>query len=826
MRSSPYLRIGVLLLAIGLASPVAWAQGTTVESGATGSERVAPPEPQAIAPAAVADRSDALRDMLRGIALLAEPTAEVTSIEEELPERVKQIQERSVAARRLAATSTRLDQLTDETRYWTEQERQLLPMRRVPTERALLLEAQLDELDRLSEIWKLTGEKARASGSPRAVLDLIEQSRVVIAETRKAVQARRSDLLRLQGRIAEVDYKVSEVLVAVDSAQARAVSLLIESEAPPLWKGVVAEPTDEEPLDRIRRAARTAGDAIRTYVDASAGRLVFQGALFVALLAITIAFRPRAAKIAAEDAAFEPTAMLFERPVSMAVLLAIAVTPWLHPTAPAIVESLFIAAALIPLLRLVPAVAGNRGYAVFVALTLLLITNQVRNAMEALPGIERLLLLAACILAAAATAWLLRPARLGRVSHGDSRLFRVAVGVRLSLVLFVLAVLFNFFGYVDLARLLFEGTAISAYLAILFSAAAMALQGLFRILLRVRPLKSLRAIQSRRAAVARFLNRGLRVGVAVAWVFATLTAFAIREPVFDAVRTLVRTELAFGSISLSLGSVLSFLVALGLGYLLSRLLRTLLEEELTPRTQLPRGVGYALAVSVQYVVLVLAFFLAVGAAGMELGRFALVAGALGVGVGFGLQNVVNNFVSGLILLFERPVQIGDTIETEGLTGEVRRIGIRSSTVRTWQGAEIVIPNSALVSERLTNWTMSDRMRRLEVRVGVAYGTDPHRVIEILKNVARSNDEVIGTPEPIALFLGFGDSSLDFELRAWTMRAQTFMQLHSALALAIHDALVEEGITVPFPQRDLHVVSLPGGGAPDPQPETPEGPEDD
>ena len=227
---------------------------------------------------------------------------------------------------------------------------------------------------------------------------------------------------------------------------------------------------------------------------------------------------------------------------------------------------------------------------------------------------------------------------------------------------------------------------------------------------------------------------------------------------------------------------------------------------MVPRLPAGRGVGYALTTTVHYAVLLVGFLLAISAAGVDLNKVSLLAGAFGVGIGFGLQNVVNNFVSGLILLYERPVQLGDMVEVGGTTGEVRRIGIRSSTIRTFQGAEVIVPNSNLISDRVVNWTFSDRRRRIELQVGVAYGTDPQRVLLILLAVARAHPDVLDDPAPQALMLGFGDSSLDFELRAWTALFDTYVVTQSELAIALHRALAEAGIEIPFPQRDLHLRS--------------------
>jgi small-conductance mechanosensitive channel len=183
----------------------------------------------------------------------------------------------------------------------------------------------------------------------------------------------------------------------------------------------------------------------------------------------------------------------------------------------------------------------------------------------------------------------------------------------------------------------------------------------------------------------------------------------------------------------------------------------------------------------------------------------VLAGAFGVGIGFGLQSVVNNFVSGLILLFERPIHVGDTVQVGSLQGRVRRIGIRASIVRTMQGAEIIVPNAQLITEQVTNWTLSDQLRRLDLPVGVNYGAEPKKVIELLEAVARAHPKVLQEPAPRGLFMSYGDSSINFELRAWTEQTNS-VQVHSDLTVAIYDAINGAGMSFPFPQREVRVLS--------------------
>jgi small-conductance mechanosensitive channel len=178
-------------------------------------------------------------------------------------------------------------------------------------------------------------------------------------------------------------------------------------------------------------------------------------------------------------------------------------------------------------------------------------------------------------------------------------------------------------------------------------------------------------------------------------------------------------------------------------------------------------------------------------------------------VGLGLQTVVNNFVSGLILMFERPIQPGDTVEVAGTVGTVRDIGMRSTTFTTFEGADVVVPNGMLLSEKLINWTLSSNTRRVDIAVGVAYGSAPEKVRALLLDVAQRTDRVSRQPAPAVLFTGFGASSLDFSVRAWT-HFDDHPSVRSALGLAIHDALRDAGIEIPFPQQDLHLRSVEPG----------------
>ncbi len=240
------------------------------------------------------------------------------------------------------------------------------------------------------------------------------------------------------------------------------------------------------------------------------------------------------------------------------------------------------------------------------------------------------------------------------------------------------------------------------------------------------------------------------------------------------------------------------------------------------RIVIDRGGRDAILTLFGYIAFILAILLSLKAASVDLTGLAIVSGALALGLGFGLQSIANNFVSGLILLFERPIRAGDFVTVGTTEGYVRSIRIRATEIETLDNQNVLVPNSELVSGRVTNWVLRDTHGRLQVRVGVAYGTDVDRVREILERVGREHSEVISdgrAPAPKAFFMGFGDSALEFELRVRVQRIERRFSVLSDMNFAIDREFREAGIVVPFPQRDLHIVSYPGEETVEPKVDT-------
>lgn len=284
-----------------------------------------------------------------------------------------------------------------------------------------------------------------------------------------------------------------------------------------------------------------------------------------------------------------------------------------------------------------------------------------------------------------------------------------------------------------------------------------------------------------------------------------LRILRIQDLVFDWGDRILSDGFKIGAIDISLGSILIFFFVIWLSIMLSRIVSNILDKDVFTRVKTAKGIPGTVILLLKIALISGGFFLAAAASGMHLTNLSIVLGAFSVGIGFGLQNIFNNLVSGLILAFERPINVGDVVQVGELVGTVRSIGLRSSTVKSFDGAEVIVPNGNLISNEMINWTLSDSNRRMDLRVGVVYGTDPERVIAIMEEIAFNHQNVGKEPLPKAYFLEFGDSSLNFRLLAWVVLDNRLV-VESEILVQINKKLAEAGIEIPFPQRDLHIRS--------------------
>jgi potassium-dependent mechanosensitive channel len=379
--------------------------------------------------------------------------------------------------------------------------------------------------------------------------------------------------------------------------------------------------------------------------------------------------------------------------------------------------------------------------------------------------------------------------------------------VYLHLALAVVGFFANLAGRIILTEIVLNAVFLNIFNGLILLITALLLNGLVAIGIDTGMGQKLNVFRMRGEIIKRKTIYLLNFLAVVTWIILVLRNFRINEFVFAGIGSIITRKISIGFASFSLDGILVFFLVIYMAIVLSNIIRILLEEDVLVRFSLSKGLPHTAAMQAKYTLITAGFFLAVNAAGIPMDKLTIILGAMSVGIGFGLQNIFNNLVSGLILLFERPIQLGDTVQVGQLTGNVKTIGLRSSNITTFEGAEVIVPNGQLISNEVINWTLSDQKRRIELPIGVAYTSDPELVHRLLNDILNKHTELVKDPEPLVFFSGLGESSLDFTLLFWINDYIHGRRIKSEILFSIFKVLKENNIEIPFPQRDLHLRSI-------------------
>ena len=673
------------------------------------------------------------------------------------------------------------------------------------------LSAARDELRKLTDDWSQRLAAEEAAAAPDALLVRIRALIASMEDVRATLRQRSESFLELDDRLISLNDQLEAVIADVDNALIETKRRFFALDQPPLWKFLLGEPagsadaaTDATTLDLLRTSGGRLWAGLQQFWATYTERTVVQIVLFVLLLAGMLALSRSSALKALEE--ISGSLRVLNCPISSAILITLLLTPFLYPTLPQAVVINLQVLSLVPIWRLISTLAPvawrrplHLGVIIFAFAILLALLPEGHLA-------SRFIILGM----SAAAIWLATVGARGLLQADSFQQWRGAWFVRLvrwlAIVMLTGAIAANLVGAVRLSQFLVLWVVDPAYTALALILAVFVVEDFFRLLMHARSVRNVRSVVFHRELLIRRLSLLTRWAAVGAYLWLEVIFLDIGPTIFGFFTDLFTASAQVGAYKISLGSVLVFILAVWITFLTARFATFILDNDVLPRMRLGRGVAGTISKTTEYLIVGIGLLLAISIAGVDITKITLIVGALSVGIGFGLQNVVNNFISGIILLFERPIQVGDTVQVGELFGVVKRIGIRASNVRTYSGAEVIVPNGNLVSDQVINWTLSDRFRRLELDVGVAYGNRPVEVLGVLEDALVKNEVVQKDPAPFARFRGFGDSALNFTLYAW-VDFEEGIALTSDILSSVYDALEEAGIQIPFPQRDLHVRSV-------------------
>lgn len=722
-----------------------------------------------------------------------------TKILDGLPTLTREIDARTAESDKVLAGSPSLEMLDELDKEWQSLRDTAQGWSRDLVRRATELDAQLAQLAQLADTWRVTAASAKAANLPPETSAQISTAMGSIQQTRDGLESRTAEMLSLQSRLATQENRIETAKGLIRQAREQATGRLFERGSAPIWELGQAG----EPGSNLTQASETTfsaqASALFGYLQRQPGGLLTHTGIVILLIFALRWARRGIRRWVEEDPGLQRSTPVFEMPISAAIALSALLIGIMYPQAPRVLRVCLGTVVLIPTVILLRRLVDRRHFPVLYASVSFWFVDELRLVTASLPAVARWLLAMETLAGLVFALWLIRSERNAPASKEKKRRLHppepIQLYARVAAPCLAAALVANVFGYVSLANLLAAGMLRGAYIAVVVYGAVRVLEGLAAVALETRPITYLRMVRNHRALLRRRTVLVFQAVGGLFWFNLFLEQLQLRTPLLGQIKAVLNATLTIGSLQLSLGHVLAFGIAVWASFLVSRFLRFLLEEDVYERFNLPRGLPYAISTLLHYLVLVAGFFVGLAALGFDMTKFTILAGALSVGVGFGLQNIINNFVSGLILLFERPIKVGDVIQVDTATGSVERIGIRASIVRTMDGSEVIIPNGTLIANQVINWTLSDRQRVIVIQVNVARGADPAQVTQLLKQAAQEHPRVAKQPAPQAYVSTLSAGSLTFELRAWTESYEDWLQIRSDLIGSINQRLTRENIAL-------------------------------
>lgn len=757
----------------------------------------------------------------------------------------EQIQSQKRQNFQVQASQPNLDNIRQLESEWVPTAAAVNELKKNLLEKIQLQESNFGRLTEVELTWKNVLVESGTPDTPPEIQHLVRRVLEDLKSTQLHLETRHKILLKIQNRAFELDGQIASAKSALAETRQEAVSRFGIQDSPPLWSSESFDNKRSPLSEQVALSWRYQLSKVRQYLGKQTHTLALHLLLFLVLLYATYWARENMRTAVLSETDSRPSritvARVFERPLSTALLLALLLSQILYPQAPRLWIALLSSILVVPATLILRAVSERRYHTFLNALLLSFLVDQFRSIALSLPDLTRLLFLgqmACALLLMLFIRWQHRSQKphaheeavddstLGNESDQES--FEQAAPelpsasipldpapkrhaqvwldglVSLAAVALGLALAAGSLGFMAAAEFVGNAVLRSSYLALVLYALVRVVDGAIFLSLRLPPLNLLAIVRHHRSKFRKRLQGFNRALAALIWIVASLEIVSQRTKVWDLLLAATEAGFKIGAFHLTVGNGVSFIITLWLARQLSRLIEVVLQEDVYPHLELSEGVPYAITTTAHYTILVVGFILAISAAGIDMTRFTILAGAFSVGLGFGLQNILNNFVSGLILLFERPIKLGDFVQLDGVNGKVERIGIRASVVRTATNAEIVVPNSKLISDKFTNWTLSNRHRGIEIVVTVGCQHEPEKIMAILLEVGKAHELVLQDPEPKAIVRDFAEGTVNYLLQVCTLRYEEWQQTQSDLSVAILKRFREEGIRLPYPQQEIHL----------------------
>ncbi|MEP3386817.1 MAG: mechanosensitive ion channel domain-containing protein, partial [Reichenbachiella sp.] len=564
----------------------------------------------------------------------------------------------------------------------------------------------------------------------------------------------------------------------------------------PIWNSEFDSTTYNRTLANNRLWIPIAMEESLSYLQLKASRLITLFLIFGIFLGIIYWMRSKLSELKGKDLAELPLGeKILDRPVGAAMLFTLMASLVLLQNRPLYLDIGMGLLFLIPFMLVTTNIIIKKlKWSIFFLAGMFILVDTSRVLILS-DYSNRLLMLTISGAMAYYFYWLLKNiSKEEKNKEANDIWYRVLLFVSpLFLMGMLFSILANVVGYIYVSNLITEGILTSTILALLLGAFYVSLKTLVLLFLNTNVAQKSKVFALHKDQTFRTIKISLKIFYLVIWFYYTANATMILNPILDVYHEVWNWGVTVGSISISVGGVISFGIILFVSWLVANFTKILLQVEFLDRINLPRGVSMAVGSITNYAILFLGFFMALSSLGFDLANLGLLAGALGVGIGFGLQNIVGNFISGLILVFERPITIGDIVTVDTIEGEVIAIGIRASKIRQYDGAELIVPNSSLISNNVINWTLSDKRRRIKLVIQTSTKANPENVIQWMEEAVADVEGVLKFPVSKAYFESVIDQSYQFYIHYWV--SKDILSVKNEVNIKIIENLKKHKVTV-------------------------------
>jgi len=696
--------------------------------------------------------------------------------------------------------------LEDAFQQWSNYKKSLAEWQTLISERSVLISGHTHKTDNLITTWELTHADAKNEKAPQGIILNIRDVINKLQSLKNKLRTQMLSIYSKQSKLTELALFIDESLKEIEIQKKSLRSDFLKQDSPAIWNAYDSTFVTSLKKEVFVNTINETTKALGIFHQANKDRFYIHILIFILLIALLYFLHNHTIREEETDKRVVRAKEVLNYYFLSALILGFIASLWVYPTRQLVVNDIFQFILLILTTLFLPKVGNKKIRVILYYALFLYIINQVQLFFPVKLLIARLLIFFELGLSFIIVKTLLEKNGILYDKINNSKWSFLFFFIKLYYAGILVSLIANIFGYVGLSTLANSVIISSIFNAFVTYTGLVIVISAVTLIFKSEYISIFNSIEKHREKILPSIFKYVTIFAVLIWVKTVLEVFGVYDAFIKWLKGLFLTSWEFGDVSIDFGSVLTFMFVIIFTFLLTKILRIILEEEIFTRIKLPRGVPGAVSMVVRYFIVGWGIVLSISALGIDLSEFGLMAGALGVGIGFGLQNIVFNFIAGLVLAFERPIQVGDTIEAGTVEGVVKSIGVRSSTVLTFDGSEVIVPNGNLISNDVINWTLSDRRKRRDIFVGVEYGNDPHKVMEILRNAAEGNVNVLQDPAPWILFEGFGESSLNFRLRIWAPM-DVGLTTKSQVTIAIYDGLNEAGITIPFPQQDLHVKSI-------------------